>query len=208
MSYGRTPSHWLESIVEQIIDKHEQAISTKMRETLQQDPKLVKRLVPNFPMGCRRLGPAEGFLEAMLEPNVTLAEGGVKEFTPKGILTDDGFEHEVDIIICATGFDTSFRPYFPIIGRNGKSLSEHWGTEPEAYFAMAAAGYPNFMRKSFSTSSDEFTWRHLSRDVLNAFPSRLTMTLSRILRPELSSWSWFLCDRPRSCAELYLQDDS
>ena len=118
-----------------------------MIETLKNDPRLVSRLVPDFPMGCRRLGPAEGFLEAMLEPNVELAEGNITSFTPTGLVTDKGIEYEADIIICATGFDVSFRPYFPIIGRNGKNLADHWSKDPEAYFAMAASGFPNFMRK-------------------------------------------------------------
>src|SRR4051812_14581142 len=120
---------------------------SKMIETLKNDPKLVSRLVPDFAMGCRRLGPAEGFLEAMASQKVELGEGAITHFTPKGLMTDNGTEYEADVIICATGFDVSFRPYFPIIGRGGKLLADHWGKDPEAYFALAAAGFPNFMRK-------------------------------------------------------------
>lgn len=154
-----------------------------MKKVLKDDPRLVKRLVPDFPMGCRRLGPAEGFLEAMLEPNVTLVEGAIKEFTPKGILTDDGVEHEVDVIICATGFDVSFRPYFPIIGREGKSLSDKWEAEPQAYFAMAAAGFPNFMRM-WPCSCCSLAW---------FVGKRLTIVNSWVFGTQLPGWSWIIC---------------
>lgn len=133
----------------------------KMAETLKNDPRLVSRLIPDFAMGCRRLGPAEGFLEAMLEPHVELADGAITSFTPEGLITEEGVEFKADVIICATGFDVSFRPYFPIVGRKGKNLSDHWSKDPEAYFALAAAGFPNFMREPFLPSfvSDSYLSR-------------------------------------------------
>jgi cation diffusion facilitator CzcD-associated flavoprotein CzcO len=123
-------------------------IEQKMAKALKHDPILTKRMIPSFSLGCRRLGPGEGFLEAMLEDNVTLATGGVESFTEKGIRTTDGVEHEFDVIICATGFDVSFRPYFPIMGRGGRNLADDWKDEPAAYMAMAAHGFPNFMCRS------------------------------------------------------------
>ena len=30
----------------------------------------------------------------------------------------------VDTIVCATGFDNSYRPNFPLVGRNGADLRE------------------------------------------------------------------------------------
>ncbi|KAH8589603.1 hypothetical protein B0O99DRAFT_725009 [Bisporella sp. PMI_857] len=122
-----------------------QMVEESMAKKLKNDPALVKRLIPDFPMGCRRLGPGEGFLEALTAENVTIAESGAATFTEKGIRCEDGAEYEVDVIICATGFDVSFRPYFPIIGRSGKTLSEEWTPTPEAYLALAAHGFPNFL---------------------------------------------------------------
>lgn len=123
----------------------QQLVKKKMRAALGEDERLVKRLVPDFPLGCRRLGPAEGFLESFLEPNVTLADGEIETFTENGIKTSTGQEYLADVIICATGFDVSFKPYFPVVGREGKSLQEEWKDEPAAYLAMAAHGFPNFM---------------------------------------------------------------
>ena len=60
----------------------------------------------------------------------------------------DGSHIECEAIICATGFDTSFRPFFPVIGPNGKDLRDLWADEPRSYLSVAAAGFPNYFSKS------------------------------------------------------------
>jgi cation diffusion facilitator CzcD-associated flavoprotein CzcO len=120
-----------------------------MADTLNNKEDLVKRLVPDFPVGCRRLGPAEGFLESFLEENVELAKGEITSFTENGLRTTEGVEYAADVIICATGFDVNFRPYFPVVGVDGVSLDEAWKDDPSAYLALAASGFPNFMSESF-----------------------------------------------------------
>jgi len=52
------------------------------------------------------------------------------------------------VVVCATGFDTSYRPAFPVIGRNGRNLSEFWKDEPIHYMSVAAPGFPNYFSKS------------------------------------------------------------
>jgi hypothetical protein len=50
----------------------------------------------------------------------------------------------VDAIACATGFDTSFMPKFPIIGRAGVQMSEQWSKHASAYLSLAVPGFPNY----------------------------------------------------------------
>ncbi|KAK2730999.1 flavin-binding monooxygenase [Colletotrichum kahawae] len=117
-----------------------------MTVALKGDQRLMERLIPSFPAGCRRIGPAEGFLESFHEDNVELAEGDIATFTEGGVRTGDGKEYDADVVICATGFDTSFRPFFPIVGRRGRNLADVWKDDPAAYLALAVDGFPNFMR--------------------------------------------------------------
>lgn len=56
--------------------------------------------------------------------------------TPKGIRTVDGVEREVDVIVCATGFDVSWRPRFRFVGRNGFELDAAWAEEPRSYLSI------------------------------------------------------------------------
>jgi methylglyoxal synthase len=64
---------------------------------------------------------------------------------PLGIRAADGRLHELDIIIYATGFETSsFLSVMDINGRDGRSLREEWHNGASAYYGMAVAGFPNF----------------------------------------------------------------
>lgn len=39
--------------------------------------------------------------------------------------------------------DTSYKPRYPLIGRNGLDLREKWAEYPNAYLSMCVEGYPN-----------------------------------------------------------------
>ncbi|GME64939.1 hypothetical protein AJ79_09812 [Neofusicoccum parvum] len=108
------------------------------------DHELADRLVPDFPFGCRRPTPGTGYLEALREPNVHTVIGDIARVDEQGVVTADNVTQAVDVLICATGFDTSYRPSFPIVGSTGQSLSDAWATEVRGYLGLAVPGYPNF----------------------------------------------------------------
>lgn len=65
---------------------------------------IMDKIIPtDFGIGCRRPTPGNGFLEALTATHVTTFTNEMKKITEKGFLDHDGNEHEVDIIICATG---------------------------------------------------------------------------------------------------------
>ncbi|AEO67780.1 uncharacterized protein THITE_2050573 [Thermothielavioides terrestris NRRL 8126] len=118
-----------------------------MREQMKQkigDAELAQKLIPNFSIGCRRLTPGPNYLESLTLPNVTVVHGEIKEITPDACITEDGRTWPLDVLICATGFDTTFQPRFPVIGRGGKSLAAEWASEPRSYMGLAAHGFPNY----------------------------------------------------------------
>lgn len=49
--------------------------------------------------------------------------------TPKGFIDAEGNEHECDVFVCATGFDTSFKPRFPVIA-HGVNIQDRWKEYP------------------------------------------------------------------------------
>ncbi|CAK7217039.1 hypothetical protein SCUCBS95973_003016 [Sporothrix curviconia] len=79
------------------------------------------------------------------EPNVTVNFTAVTEFTENGVIGGDGIERECDTIVCATGFDVSYRPRFPIVGKNGIDLVDKWKVCPEGYMGLMVPGFPNFV---------------------------------------------------------------
>lgn len=66
------------------------------------------------------------------------------EITEQGFKDPDGNEQEVDVIIFATGFDTSWVPRFPIIA-HGKNLQDVYAEKPLGYLGVAAPEMPNYL---------------------------------------------------------------
>lgn len=70
----------------------------------------------------------------------------VTRVTENGVIGEDGIERKCDTIICATGFDTTYRPRFPIVGRGGVDLRDKWAVCPEGYMGLAVPEMPNFIQ--------------------------------------------------------------
>ncbi|KAL4948475.1 hypothetical protein BDW69DRAFT_203512 [Aspergillus filifer] len=114
-------------------------------KSLIKDEELQKKLIPSFEAGCRRINPGEEYLLALQEENVSPIFDPIQEIVPGGVMTNDGEVHEADILIAATGFNTSFRPRFPIFGLDGVNLQDLWGNNPVSYFGIAVSGFPNYL---------------------------------------------------------------
>jgi hypothetical protein len=74
---------------------------------------------------------------------VSVVYGEISEVTKDGWVVD-GVEYPVDVLICATGFDTTFKPRFPLIGPTRENLQDLWSTHPHSYLGIAAPGFPNY----------------------------------------------------------------
>ncbi|CCX31763.1 Similar to Putative sterigmatocystin biosynthesis monooxygenase stcW; acc. no. Q00730 [Pyronema omphalodes CBS 100304] len=151
LAYRKSIEHDMNKFIVTLIkDTPEQkgavaAFTQIMRERLQHDEQLCEILIPKWDVGCRRLSPGDGYLESLMSSNVTPEFRGIDQVTSKGIKTVDGSEEEFDLIICATGFDVSFRPTWKMIGRNGADLSKVWEKDPKAYMSIMAPSFPNYM---------------------------------------------------------------
>ncbi|EEP79143.1 predicted protein [Uncinocarpus reesii 1704] len=121
----------------------------EMRSKLGDNTRLKSKIIPQtFNVGCRRPTPGNGYLEALVGPKTTCYTEDIGGITPHGFLTADGTEVEVDVIICATGFDTTFRPRFPIIGLDGKNLADRWADRAESYISLSVPQVPNYFMYS------------------------------------------------------------
>jgi cation diffusion facilitator CzcD-associated flavoprotein CzcO len=108
------------------------------------DPELRKILTPDYPIGCKRVLIVDDFYPALQRDNVSLVTEGIDRITPTGVVTKDGVEHPCDVIVWATGFETTgWHWSMEVIGKNGVRLQEIWKESPEAYLGIATAGFPN-----------------------------------------------------------------
>jgi cation diffusion facilitator CzcD-associated flavoprotein CzcO len=108
------------------------------------DHELRIRLAPDYEPMCKRLVMSAGFYTAMQRDDVELVTAGIDHVEPRGIVTEDGVRHELDVIVFATGFDAHayMRP-MTITGEHGVTLEQAWADGPRAYRTIALPGFPN-----------------------------------------------------------------
>ncbi|KAL4924805.1 flavin-containing monooxygenase [Aspergillus undulatus] len=107
---------------------------------------LISKLVPtDFAVGCRRPTPGNGYLECIAdEEKCSVTFDAIKEATETGLITADGTHHDIDVLVCATGFDVSFKPKFPIVGKGGLQLKDAWAEQPNTYLSATIPQFPNY----------------------------------------------------------------
>lgn len=119
----------------------------EMATKLGGNERLMDAMIPkNFGVGCRRPTPGNGFLESLNRENVQVfTNGPIREIVSDGFIDGEGNKFEVDMIVCATGFNTSWIPRYPIVGEGGRTLSEMWKDKPvPSYLSIAVPHMPNY----------------------------------------------------------------
>ena len=106
--------------------------------------KQTHELIPTFPYGCRRPTPGIGYLEALRDDKVEPVISDINRITEEGVVVENGNAYPIDVLICATGFDTSYRPRIPIIGDMGEPLGEVWKDRSEGYLGLSVPHFPNY----------------------------------------------------------------
>jgi cation diffusion facilitator CzcD-associated flavoprotein CzcO len=104
---------------------------------------------PPHPFGVKRPSLEQNYYEIFNQDNVDLVDvrdAPIEKVTHKGIKTSAG-EHELDIIVLATGFDavTGGLTSIDIRGAQGETLKDKWANGVRAHLGMAVAGFPNLL---------------------------------------------------------------
>ena len=145
-------AYWVGSFRELFTDEQAATVFSdfareRIRERLN-DPVLAEKLVPSsYSFGTRRVPLEIGYYEAFNRKNVELVdlrETPIVEITPQGVRTT-AEEHELDLMIYATGFDagTGALNHVDIRGRQGELLREAWSEGVRAFMGLQVHGFPN-----------------------------------------------------------------
>jgi 4-hydroxyacetophenone monooxygenase len=120
-------------------------LTAYLQAELADRPDLLAAAVPGYPVGAKRILRDNGVWPAALKrDNVDLVTEPIRAITPTGVVTADGHEHEVDVLIYGTGFQASkFLTPMQVTGRGGIDLHEHWGGDARAYLGVTVPGFPN-----------------------------------------------------------------
>lgn len=108
------------------------------------DAELRRKLTPDYPLGCKRILISNDYFPALAQANVEIVNDAIVEITERGVVTADGREREVDVLIYGTGFAASdFLAPMQIKGLNGLDLNQIWRDGAEAYKGISVNGFPN-----------------------------------------------------------------
>ncbi|NNH72769.1 NAD(P)/FAD-dependent oxidoreductase [Nocardia uniformis] len=134
---------WLMSGVRQLA---EMPVRRWMRKQVD-DPVLREKLMPKYGLGCKRPSMSNDYLKMFNRADVSLVTDSIECVTENGVRTVDGVEHEIDVLICATGFklwDKGATPPFPVRGRDGLDLRTFWDVNRfQSYQGVSVPGFPN-----------------------------------------------------------------
>ena len=124
-------------------DKRRALMTAYIESELEGRPDLVEKVVPDYPAMGKRILQDNGWYRTLRRDNVDLVEDRIRCVTPAGVVTDDGREHPLDVLVLATGFHPN-KFLWPMEIRSGeRTLHEVWGDDPRAYLGITMPGFPN-----------------------------------------------------------------
>jgi cation diffusion facilitator CzcD-associated flavoprotein CzcO len=120
-----------------------QLAETYMRTTVT-DPKLHDALLPDYPIGGKRILISDDYYAALNRENVEVVTSSIDHLDQSAVATADGRTIPIDVLIYATGFEsTAFLAPMAIRGRDGRLLQDEWAGGAKAYLGISVAGFPN-----------------------------------------------------------------
>ena len=135
------------SVIEHGSDKTEEfkAVALGLLEKTVADEELRRKLTPDHPMGCKRLVFSSDYLPALTRSNVEVLNSPARCLRARSLVTEDGTERDVDVVVCATGYAAAdYLGQLDVSGERGTTLREAWRDGAHAYLGMAVPGFPNF----------------------------------------------------------------
>ena len=135
------------SVIENGSDKTEEfkGIALRTLEATVADEKLRAKLTPTHPLGCKRLVFATDYLQTLTQPHVEVVSSPARRLRSRSLVTEDGTELDVDVVLCATGYAAAdYLGQIEVRGADDVLLSDTWRDGAFAYLGMAVPGYPNF----------------------------------------------------------------
>ena len=108
------------------------------------DRALRRKLVPDYPIGCKRVLFSNDWYPALDRDHVDVVTTSITRIEPEGVRTSDSRLHEADVLIWGTGFAaTQFLAPMKVTGIDGADLHSQWTDGARAHLGVAAPGFPN-----------------------------------------------------------------
>ncbi|MGX5682323.1 flavin-containing monooxygenase [Schumannella luteola] len=108
------------------------------------DPALRAALTPDYEIGCKRRLISSDYYPALASGAVALEASALASVDRGVLVAASGARVEADVVVFATGFESSEQPYAALIrGVGGTTLAEHWKRGMTAFASTSIHGFPN-----------------------------------------------------------------
>ena len=192
------------SVIENGSDKTQEFrdISLRFLESTVPDPDLRTTLTPDHPLGCKRLVFSADYLSTLTQPHVEVVPSPARALRARSLVTEDGSELDVDVVLCATGYAaTDYLGQIEVTGEDGRSLHDTWRDGAFAYLGMAVPGFPNFFmlygpNTNVGSNSVIFVLEAQARYIVRAL-KHLRRTRTRYVAVRADTMATFLADIDR-----------
>jgi cation diffusion facilitator CzcD-associated flavoprotein CzcO len=199
-----------------LASRYERLAERSMREQVR-DPRLQELLVPEYPVGGKRILISDDYYAALNRENVEVVTAGIERIGEDAVVMRDGRRIGVEVLILATGFETTeFLAPIELVGLGGRRLRDEWKDGAHAYLGIALSGFPNFFmmygpNTNLGHNSIIFmiecqagyileciralrerglAWLDLRREVQESFDARLSRELARTVWNDTER-SWY-----------------
>jgi cation diffusion facilitator CzcD-associated flavoprotein CzcO len=142
--YVRSEGRWPAFSGNRLASRAATELAIRHLERAVDDPALRERLLPDHPIGCKRILQSNDWYPALTREDVEVVTGGVARVEPDAVVLDDGTRLPCDAIVWGTGFRTTeFLAPIEVVGRDGAELNDAWRAGAEAHLGVTVAGFPN-----------------------------------------------------------------
>jgi cation diffusion facilitator CzcD-associated flavoprotein CzcO len=100
-------------------------------------------LTPDYEIGCKRALFSDEWYPALQRPDVTLVPSALASVDGATAVGASGERHDVDVLVFATGFETTHPPYAELVRGVDGTLAQHWAEGMRSYASTVVAGFPN-----------------------------------------------------------------
>jgi cation diffusion facilitator CzcD-associated flavoprotein CzcO len=176
---------WLDAVctLDQPAVMAEMAAACEKNRAQVTDPALRKKLTPQYPFGSKRGLVSSDWYPTFNRDNVTLVTERIDRLVERGVVVEEGVVYPSDIIVLATGFETTkFLSAIPIYGRDHLPLNTAWAKGAHAYLGITTHHFPNlFMLYGPNTNNGS---------IISQLECQVDYIVRKLLTMDRRAWQW------------------
>jgi cation diffusion facilitator CzcD-associated flavoprotein CzcO len=130
---------------DRVVRQYLERIARRHLERSVTDPKMRAALTPRYQIGCKRILLSDDFYPVFKRRNVELVTEKIAEVREHSVVTQDGAERPVEVLIYGTGFHVTEQFIgVKLFGRGGLEIHDTWRNGLSAYLGVTVSGFPNY----------------------------------------------------------------